>query len=85
MCLRAALLPVDDLMSARKFTGKECDSESQLDHFRFRTVGSMMDRWMPPGPINLTAKRLINPAKTLNKYVYGGNNRVLSASLHEFC
>ncbi len=29
---------------------------------------------MSPDPINLTAKRLVNPANTLNKYIYGGNN-----------
>jgi hypothetical protein len=36
-----------------------------------------MGRWMSPDPINLTAKRLINPANTLNKYVYGANNPLL--------
>ena len=64
----------DTCDSAYKFTGKERDSESGLDHFQFRNYGSSMGRWLSPDPINLTAKRLINPANTLNKYVYGGNN-----------
>jgi RHS repeat-associated protein len=60
-----------------KFTGKERDSESGLDHFQFRNLASTMGRWMSPDPINLTAKRLVNPANTLNKYIYGGNNPLL--------
>ncbi len=57
-----------------KFTSKERDSESGLDYFGARHNASSLGRFMSPDPINLTAKRLINPANTLNKYVYGGNN-----------
>jgi len=56
------------------FTGKEHDYESGLDNFGARYNSSNFGRFMSPDPINLTAKRLINPANTLNKYVYGGNN-----------
>jgi RHS repeat-associated protein len=64
-------------VSPMHFTGKERDSESGLDHFQFRNFASTMGRWMSPDPINLTAKRLVNPANTLNKYIYGGNNPLL--------
>ena len=33
-----------------------------------------MGRWLSPDRLNLTDERILNPANTLNKYVYGGNN-----------
>ena len=57
-----------------KFTGKERDSESNLDYFGARHYASTMGRWMIPDAINLTDERLLNPTNTLNKYAYGGNN-----------
>jgi RHS repeat-associated protein len=57
-----------------KFTGKERDLETGLDNSGRRFYASTMGRWMTPDPINLTSARLVNPANTLNKYVYGGNN-----------
>jgi RHS repeat-associated protein len=57
-----------------KFTAKERDSESGLDNFGARYNSSSMGRWMSPDAINLTDERVQNPANTLNKYVYGGNN-----------
>jgi RHS repeat-associated protein len=71
------LISRDSGIDTHKFTGKERDSESGLDHFQFRNFASTMGRWMSPDPINLTAKRLVNPANTLNKYIYGGNNPLL--------
>jgi RHS repeat-associated protein len=56
------------------FTGKERDAESGNDYFGARYYASTMGRWMSPDPINLTNARLLNPANTLNKYVYGANN-----------
>lgn len=56
------------------FTGKERDSESNLDNFGARYYGSSVGRWMSPDVLNLTDDRVLNPANTLNKYVYGGNN-----------
>jgi RHS repeat-associated protein len=58
----------------QKFTGKERDAESGLDYFGARYYGSALGRWTSPDPINLTNARIRNPANTLNKYVYGGNN-----------
>jgi RHS repeat-associated protein len=57
-----------------RYTGKERDAESGLDYFGARYYGSSMCRWLSPDVINLTSARLMNPANTLNKYVYGGNN-----------
>jgi RHS repeat-associated protein len=57
-----------------KFTGKERDAESGLDSFGKRYYASTMGRWMSPDLVNVTEDRVVNPANTLNKYVYGGNN-----------
>jgi RHS repeat-associated protein len=57
-----------------RFTGKERDSESGLDNFGKRYYASTMGRWMSPDLVNVTEDRVVNPANTLNKYVYGGNN-----------
>lgn len=57
-----------------KFTGKERDSESGLDSFGKRFYASTMGRWMSPDLVNVTEDRVVNPANTLNKYVYGGND-----------
>src|SRR6266481_9532975 len=57
-----------------KFTGKERDTESGLNNFGARYNASTMGRWMSPDAINLTDERIFNPANTLNKYGYGGNN-----------
>jgi RHS repeat-associated protein len=57
-----------------KFTGKERDSESGLDEFGARHYASTMGRWISPDAINITDERVLNPANTLNKYIYGGNN-----------
>jgi RHS repeat-associated protein len=57
-----------------KFTGKERDGESGLDNFGKRYLGSTMGRWMSPDLVNVTEDRVVNPANTLNKYIYGGNN-----------
>ncbi|MGH9745326.1 MAG: RHS repeat-associated core domain-containing protein [Candidatus Acidiferrales bacterium] len=60
----------------RKFTGKERDSESGLDNFGARYDSSSLGRFMSPDPINLTAKRVVDP-QTLNKYAYARNNPLL--------
>lgn len=57
-----------------KFTGKERDTETGLDYFGARYYGSNIGRWVSPDPVNVTEDRLLNPANTLNKYVYGGDN-----------
>ena len=60
--------------SPMHFTGKERDTESGLDNFGKRYFASTMGRWMSPDLVNITEDRVVNPANTLNKYVYGGNN-----------
>jgi len=59
-----------------KFSGKERDpaSESGLDNFGARYFSSSLGRFMSPDAINITDYRVLNPANTLNKYIYGGNN-----------
>lgn len=57
-----------------KFTGKERDAESGLDNFGARFNSSSIGRWMSPDAINVTDERIVSPANTLNKYIYGGNN-----------
>lgn len=37
-------------------------------------MSSAQGRWSSPDLINLTDDRVRNPANTLNKYIYGGNN-----------
>jgi RHS repeat-associated protein len=58
----------------QKFTGKERDSETGLDYFGARYMSSAQGRFTSPDLLNLTEARLVNPANTLNKYIYGGNN-----------
>ena len=53
---------------AYKFTGKERDSESNLDYFGARYNSSSIGRYMSPGPV-LVSRQLTDP-QTLNKYSY---------------
>jgi len=55
-----------------KFTGKERDSESGLDNFGLRYLGSSMGRFMSPDSI-ANDWELQNP-QTWNRYVYARNN-----------
>ena len=59
---------------SQRFTGQERDSESGLDYFGARYFGSALGRWTSPDVLNVTNDRLLNPSRTLNKYVYGANN-----------
>jgi len=52
----------------------EGGAEDGLDYFGARYLGSSLGRWMSPDVVNLTDERVENPANTLNKYAYGGNN-----------
>jgi RHS repeat-associated protein len=55
-----------------KFTGKERDSESGLDNFEARYLGSSLGRFMSADPGNAGA----NPGnpQTWNAFAYGLNN-----------
>ena len=76
--------PFGDIISERRrgksiqspnrynFTGKERDSESDLDYFGARYLDYNNGRWMKP---DLISVRVYNP-QTLNKYLYCINNPV---------
>lgn len=57
---------------AYKFTGKERDSESGLDNFGARYMGSGLGRFMTPDPL-LNSGRPGSP-QTWNRYAYALNN-----------
>ena len=56
-----------------KFTGKERDTESGLDYFGARYLGSNMGRWMSPDPSGIGYADAENP-QSLNLYAYVNNN-----------
>jgi RHS repeat-associated protein len=62
-----------DSGSSHKFTGKERDSESNLDFFGARYYGGNMGRFMNPDPLYIEMHRLADPQQ-LNLYTYGRNN-----------
>jgi RHS repeat-associated protein len=62
-----------DTGTTHKFTGKERDSESGLDHLQFRKFSSAMGRFMSPDPAGMMAVDIGSP-QTLNRYSYVLNN-----------
>jgi len=54
-------------------TGKERDSETNLDHTWFRQYSSQLGRWMHPDPAGLAAVEPTNP-QSWNRYAYVTNN-----------
>jgi RHS repeat-associated protein len=56
-----------------RYTGKERDTESGLDHFEFRSYGSNMGRWMSPDPRGNSVADFSNP-QSWNMYSYVLNN-----------
>ena len=56
-----------------KFTGKERDTESNLDNFGARYDSSSMGRFMSPDSIYIEGNRLFDP-QSLNLYSYVRNN-----------
>jgi RHS repeat-associated protein len=54
-----------------KFTGKERDTESGLDHFDKRHDSSSLGRFITPDPVTIS-RQIIDP-QTLNKYSYAFN------------
>jgi RHS repeat-associated protein len=61
------------LSETTRYTGKERDTESGLDHFQFRSYASTMGRWMSPDPAGMMAADIEFP-QTLNRYAYVNNN-----------
>ena len=58
--------------TTHKFTGKERDSESGLDNFEARYMGSNLGRFMSPDPSNIGA--IMESPQTWNAYSYVANN-----------
>jgi RHS repeat-associated protein len=67
-----------------KFTGKERDSETGLDHFKYRNYASSMGRWMSADPSGLRHANLADP-QSLNLYSYVGNNPLNRVDLDGLC
>lgn len=59
--------------TTHKFTGKERDAESGLDHFDFRKYNSALGRWMSPDPAGAAFANLSVP-QSWNLYSYVLNN-----------
>jgi RHS repeat-associated protein len=67
-----------------RFTGKERDSESGNDYFKYRYYASSMGRWLSPDPSGLTHADLGNP-QSLNLYNYVGNRPLTLTDLDGLC
>ena len=61
------------VLFAHKFTGKERDTESNLDNFGARYNSSSMGRFMSPDPMFMNDHHLYDPQE-LNLYSYVRNN-----------
>jgi RHS repeat-associated protein len=62
-----------DTTTTHKFTGKERDSESNLDNFGARYFGSSPGRFMSPDPLGILTEQAGDP-QGLNLYSYVENN-----------
>jgi len=65
--------PYRHTLFAHKFTGKERDSESNLDYFEARHYTSSMGHFMSPDPAGLTAANALFP-QNWNLYSYVQDN-----------
>jgi len=63
-------------LSSSRYTGKERDTESGLDYFDARYLGSSMGRFMSPDPSGLIYADLRSP-QSLNLYSYVRNNPLI--------
>jgi len=66
------------------FTGKERDSESGNDYFKYRYLASSMGRWLSPDPSGLSHASLGDP-QSLDLYNYVGNNPLTRTDLDGLC
>ena len=48
-------------LTSHKFTGKERDTESNLDNFGARYNASSMGRFMTPDPLHIMKQKLVDP------------------------
>lgn len=70
--------------SRSRITGKERDTESGNDYFKYRYYASSMGRWLSPDPSGLSHADLGNP-QSLNLYNYVGNRPLTVADLDGLC
>ncbi|MGB7188891.1 MAG: RHS repeat-associated core domain-containing protein, partial [Acidobacteriaceae bacterium] len=66
------------------FTGKERDTESGLDYFKYRYYASSMGRWLSPDPSGLRYANLADP-QSFNLYSYVGNKPLTVVDLEGLC
>ncbi len=59
-----------------RFTGKELDSETELNYFAARYMNSLPGRFMSPDPIRFQSLAMYDP-QVLNGYAYVRNNPLL--------
>ena len=69
----SAVCATTECFSRSRFTGKERDTESGNDYFKFRYLSSSMGRWTSPDPSGLFFSDAGNP-QSLNLYSYVQNN-----------
>jgi RHS repeat-associated protein len=72
------------VFSASRYTGKERDTESGHDYFKYRYYASSIGRWMSPDPSLLMHADPRNP-QSLNLYSYVGNNPLSRVDLDGLC
>lgn len=70
--------------SRSRFTGKERDTESGNDYFKYRYYASSTGRWLSPDPSGLAYANLADP-QSLNLYSYVGNHPLTFVDLEGLC
>jgi RHS repeat-associated protein len=81
---QATNLDTADDATEHHFTGKERDTESGNDYFKYRYLASSMGRWLSPDPSGLAHVDLSNPQE-LNLYSYVGNRPLTFVDLEGLC
>jgi RHS repeat-associated protein len=71
-CTNSAQYPTE-----HHYTGKERDTESGNDYFKYRYLASSMGRWLSPDPSGLYFADPTNP-QSLNLYAYVLNNPLIN-------
>jgi RHS repeat-associated protein len=82
--MRSAVCASGVRFSRSIFAGKERDTESGNDYFKYRYYASSMGRWLSPDPSGLRHVNLADPQE-LNLYNYVGNNPLTRKDLDGLC
>jgi RHS repeat-associated protein len=77
-------LPTADDATEHHFTGKERDTESGNDYFKYRYYASSTGRWLSPDPSGLMYANAADP-QSFNLYSYVGNEPLTRADLLGLC